>query len=309
VSYPTSTCSSQIGNGVHAWIGANGDWNAGAVETPNGLVAIDAQQTKALGQQFRQAIEKASARPASLLIDTHFHLDHTAGNVVFADVPIAAHVKTLELMRAYVGSMDGTRWTVSDPVVKLRLLFGSNIQELVPPGDPLAPWFEARMNREGGQPIELVAPSETFAGHLAIPCASDTLYAEYWGPAHCDGDLVVRLPRQRIAFLGDLLFVGRFPWLGDCDLDGWIARLDRVLALDIDTIVPGHGRVSTPREVAEFRDLLRALREAAARAGASGFSEEATMHEVALPQYASMPRYREWLPPNLRAAYRYLKRG
>jgi cyclase len=135
------------------------------------------------------------------------------------------------------------------------------------------------------------------------------LRAEYWGPAHCNGDLIVYLPRQKIAFLGDLLFDGRFPWLGDCDLDGWIERLDRVISLDIDTVVPGHGGMSTLKEVAVFRDLLCALRGAASRAVSAGFSEEATVREVALPQYAVLPRYREWLPANLRASYRYLKGG
>jgi hypothetical protein len=41
----------------------------------------------------------------------------------------------------------------------------------------------------------------------------------------------------------------------------------------------------------------------------SGLSEEATVHDLSFPQYAAMPQYREWLPANLRAAYRYLKRG
>lgn len=299
----------KIGNGVHAWIGANGNSNAGAVETSNGLVAIDAQQTEALGLEFRRSIENASGRPTVQLIDTHFHLDHTAGNVVFSDMPIVAHDRTRHLMRAYLSVIDGARWAVSDPAAKLRLFFGANIQELVPPDDPLAQWFEARVNGPDQGAIELVAPSETFGDDLAVQCTNDTLRAEYWGPAHCDGDLVLHLPHQKIAFLGDLLFVGRFPWLGDCDLDGWIARLDRVLLLDINTVVPGHGGVSTLKEVAAFRDLLRALREAAARAVSSKMSEEAVVREVFLPQYASMPRYREWLSPNLRAAYRYLKRG
>ena len=84
----------QIGNGIYAWIGANGNSNAGAVVTPSGLLAIDAQPTRALGSHFRSVIEKESGRPATQLIDTHFHLDHTAGNVVFADVPIVSHHKT-----------------------------------------------------------------------------------------------------------------------------------------------------------------------------------------------------------------------
>ncbi len=296
-----------IGSGVHAWIGDNGDSNAGAVETADGLIAIDAQQTASLARSFRNAVEKATGLRVVRLIDTHFHLDHTAGNLVFSDVPIVAHDMTLRSMRLYLGAADGNRWTVTDAAVKLRLFFGANIHDLVPAGDPLDAWFRSRLGGPDYEAIELLAPSQTFAEKVLFPCANDTVRAEYWGPAHCDGDLIVYLPRQKIAFLGDLLFVGRFPWLGDCDLDGWIARLGRVLSLDIDTVVPGHGGISTLREVAAFRDLLCGLRAVVGRAVSAGFSEEATVRELALPQYASLPRYREWLPANLRASYRYLK--
>ena len=296
----------KIGNGIYAWIGANGDSNAGAVVTPNGLLAIDAQQTRALGSSFRNAIESATERATTELIDTHFHLDHTAGNVVFADVPIVAHDKTRQSLRAYLGGTDD-RWLVTDPGQKLRLLFGSNVQDLVPHGDPLEQWFLKRISGAEYRSIELVGPSETFDGERVLPCLEGNVHAEYWGPAHCDGDLILQVPRQKIAFLSDLMFVGRFPWLGDCDLDGWIARLDRVLSLDVDVVVPGHGGLSTLKDVADFRDLLAALRAGVRGAIAAGLSEDATVHEVKLPQYAAIPRYHEWLPPNLRATYRYLK--
>jgi glyoxylase-like metal-dependent hydrolase (beta-lactamase superfamily II) len=299
----------KIANGAYAWIGANGDSNAGAVETKDGLLVIDAQQTKTLGRTFRTAIEKDSGKSAVGLIDTHIHLDHTAGNVAFSDVPIFAQDATLESMIAYLGPANGNRWLVSDLAMRLKLFFGSNVQELLPAGDPLESWLHARLSGPEYQAIDLVGPSETFSDQIVFECQYDTLHAEYRGPAHCDGDLILYLPRQKIAFLGDLLFVGRFPWLGDCDLTGWINRLDYILSLEIDIVVPGHGGLSTLREVAAFQELLSTLRAGAAMAISSGLSEEATVRDIKFPQYANMPRYREWLPANLRAAYRYLKRA
>jgi glyoxylase-like metal-dependent hydrolase (beta-lactamase superfamily II) len=299
----------EIGNGVYAWIGVNGDSNAGAVRTFNGTLAIDAQQTKRLGGLFRTAIEAKTGQPTTRLIDTHLHLDHTAGNVAFGDISILAHRKTLLAMWANLGATEDNRWLVTDPAEKLRLFFGTNVEELVPPGDPLEQWFSQRLSGPEYETIELIGPSETFDDQMIFARAEGALHAHYWGPAHCDGDLILYIPRQKIVFLGDLLFVGRFPWLGDCDLDGWIERLDRILVLDIDTVVPGHGGVSTLKDVASFRDLLVSLRAAVKGAVSSGLSEEATMREVTLPMYQALPRYREWLPANLRAAYRYVKRG
>ena len=127
------------------------------------------------------------------------------------------------------------------------------------------------------------------------------------GPAHSDGDLVVWLPRAKVAFLGDLMFQGRFPWLGDCDLDGWIACLARVLKMDLSAVVPGHGPVVGLTEVAAFRDLLSALRDAAALALDARLSEDEAVRQTSLDAYSDMPRYREWMPFNLRAAYRYVR--
>ena len=83
--------------------------------------------------------------------------------------------------------------------------------------------------------------------------------------------------------------------------------MERVLTLDVDTVVPGHGAPSTLRELASFRDLLQDIRNAVARAISSGASEDAAVREVTLPQYAAMPRYAQWLSFNVRAAYRYLR--
>ncbi len=54
--------------------------------------------------------------------------------------------------------------------------------------------------------------------------------------------------------------------------------------------------------------MLVELRGAVARAVKAGISEEAAVREIALPQYAHIQRYTEWLPLDVRAAYRYLRR-
>ena len=96
-----------IAEGVHAWIGAGGNSNAGAIDIPHGIIAIDAQQYPQLAQKFRSAIEATTRKPVRMLINTHCHLDHTAGNIVFADVPILAHDKTLAAMHANLGAKTG----------------------------------------------------------------------------------------------------------------------------------------------------------------------------------------------------------
>lgn len=293
----------RIAPGVHAWIGAGGDSNAGAVETPHGLIAIDAQQNKALAEEFRATLSTSIDRPLRALVNTHYHIDHIAGNVAFADVPIVAHERTLRALEHELGALSTDGTTTADPLSKARMFFGGNFDQLVPESERT--WFIARVG--GASSLEVRPPTETFADRLAIHLPNDTLHLEYWGPAHCDGDLVIHLEKARVAFLGDLFFNGRFPWFGDCDLDRWIGCLERILAMDIKTIVPGHGPPTTLKDVASFRDLLAAVRGAVDAAINSGLSEEAAAREVVIPAYAQMQRYKEWMSFNVRAAYRYLR--
>jgi hypothetical protein len=59
--------------------------------------------------------------------------------------------------------------------------------------------------------------------------------------------------------------------------------------------------------VARFRDMLMALRGAVDDAIKSGSSEDAAVREVNLPEYAGINRYKDWMPLDVRAAYRYLR--
>lgn len=296
-----------VADGVHAWIGAGGDSNAGAIETPEGVIVIDTQQYPRLARQMRAAVLAKTGQPLRMVVNTHCHLDHTSGNTVFADVPILAHEKTLAAMTACLGPRSGAAWTIDDFPTKLRFLFGQNILELVPDGDPARRWFESRISLPDYDTVVIRPPNETFADRFAFHLPDDTVRLHYFGPAHCDGDIVVHLEKRKVAFLGDLLFHGRFPWLGDCDLDGLISALGRVLALDIAVVVPGHGPPATLADVARFRDMLVKLRAAVDRAIKAGASEDAAVAEVALPQYAHIQRYTEWMPLDVRAAYRYLR--
>jgi cyclase len=293
----------QIAAGVHAWIGMGGDSNAGAVETPHGVLVVDAQQSRALGEALHGALRERIDAPIRAVVNTHYHLDHVAGNVAFGEVPIVGHLKTMQALERDLAPYAGEAVTLTDTLQKIRLFFGANFEELVPQAERT--WFVERVG--GETPIAIKPPSEGFADRLEVRLRADVLHLEHFGPAHCEGDIVVRLERAGVVFLGDLFFHGRFPWFGDCDLDGWIATLDRVLTMDVNIVVPGHGEPATLREVRAFRGLLSAVRDAVAGAIGRGASEDAAVAEIVLADYAAMPRYREWMPFNIRAAYRYLR--
>jgi len=111
-----------VADGVHAWIGAGGDSNAGAIETPEGVIVIDTQQYPRLARQLRAAVLAKTGQPLRVVVNTHCHLDHTSGNTVFADVPILAHEKTLAAMNACLGARSGDAWTIDEVFSRLGTL-------------------------------------------------------------------------------------------------------------------------------------------------------------------------------------------
>ena len=77
------------------------------------------------------------------------------------------------------------------------------------------------------------------------------------GPAHTRGDTLALLPAERVLFTGDILFHGGHPiaWAGP--VSNWIAACDRILGMDVDVIVPGHGPLAEQGGGARAEGLLR----------------------------------------------------
>jgi glyoxylase-like metal-dependent hydrolase (beta-lactamase superfamily II) len=89
----------------------------------------------------------------------------------------------------------------------------------------------------------------------------------YWfGRGHTDGDVVVLLPQHRTLAAGDLFTAGEgLPQLVDHAGGGsakdWTATLDKVLALDFETVVPGHGLVTNKQALREYRNTSQRMTE------------------------------------------------
>jgi len=87
----------------------------------------------------------------------------------------------------------------------------------------------------------------------------------YFGPAHTSGDLVVFLPDQKIAFVGDLVFLGRDPLVHrekGGNSFGLAETLKKILALDADTL---HLRHNDPLTKADIQGLLASIQEKQAK--------------------------------------------
>ena len=119
------------------------------------------------------------------------------------------------------------------------------------------------------RPDEPVLADTLFADVWRKDVGDEVVSAQYFGPAHTGGDIVVYFERANVAHVGDLVFNRIYPVLdrpGGCSVRGWLKALEDVAATypkDVQLIF-GHGRqqfgvTGTLADVAAQRDFFTAL--------------------------------------------------
>lgn len=95
-------------------------------------------------------------------------------------------------------------------------------------------------------------PTETFPDTMDMEFGTEKIRLLHFGPAHTSGDSVVFLPEKKVAFIGDLVFVGMDPLIHrhkGGTARGLIKTLQAILNLDADKFVPGHSEVLSKNDV------------------------------------------------------------
>jgi glyoxylase-like metal-dependent hydrolase (beta-lactamase superfamily II) len=101
-------------------------------------------------------------------------------------------------------------------------------------------------------------PDETFEEERDFGRAKALTY----GGGHTESDAFLLVPEAGVLVAGDLVVVAMQPWSGHGDPRSWAEILDRMLELDWDTCVPGHGPVCGRDVLPPLRDYQLALDEA-----------------------------------------------
>jgi cyclase len=100
-----------------------------------------------------------------------------------------------------------------------------------------------------------ILPTEVFEERRDLEMGGVQLEVIHFG-GHTPDSTVVWLPETGVLFTGDLIFAGRYPYLGDANVPDLIVALKRLGELGAQTIVPGHGPLCDEAEVAAQIDYL-----------------------------------------------------
>jgi glyoxylase-like metal-dependent hydrolase (beta-lactamase superfamily II) len=130
-------------------------------------------------------------------------------------------------------------------------------------------------------------PTTTFEGDLTRRVGNKSVELIGVGPAHTRGDVLVHVPADRTVFTGDILFCEGHPIIWTGPVGNWIEACHRMEAMDIETVVPGHGPITDKRGVRAMREYLAYITaEAGARYDAGMDAFEAA-RDIALDDYST----------------------
>ena len=196
--------------------------NVAVLRTQRGAVIVDTMTFPIQGRRIRDLAERLGGGPTQAVVNTHYHADHTHGNPAW---PAGTRIVATERTRAYLERFDPAFWEDSAA--------GS-------------------------------APNDLFTDDHDLRIGDKTIRSYYLGRGHTGGDLVVLFVEDRVLHTGDLFSNRRYPNI-DLEAGGsvqqWAETLERVLALDFDKVIPGHGPVTDRAGLLEFQRFIAELAE------------------------------------------------
>jgi glyoxylase-like metal-dependent hydrolase (beta-lactamase superfamily II) len=238
--------------------------NAGFVITKEGVVVFDALGTPVLGAELLAEIRKRTQAPIRRVIVSHYHADHFYGLTPFkaAGAEIWAHAAA----KPYLESQ----------APKDRLAERSKT---------LAPWVPAD--------LPLVLPTFFLSRDETFRLGGLTFRVIPVGPAHTVEDLTLLVEEEGVLFVGDLMFAGRIPFVGDADSRGWIAAIDRVVGYEPRVMVGGHGDASrnAAADLRLTRDYLVYLRKTMGDAADELVDFEEAYRKTDWSRFAHLPAF------------------
>jgi glyoxylase-like metal-dependent hydrolase (beta-lactamase superfamily II) len=236
----TEIKTTKLYDNVYLLQGAGG--NMVAQTGPDGKILIDSSFSTAV-PRLREALNSLGSDPAHLLINTHWHVDHTDGNEAMHQVgfTILAHSMTRERLSK--------------------------------------PWAVKLFGISGPASSDAALPALAFDDKMRLWHNGDSLSLAHYDPAHTDTDICVHFEKANVLHMGDTWFNGFYPFIDESsagNINGMIRASEKGLALaGPDTkIIPGHGPLGAKAQLQATRDMLSTVRDRVAKLKSAGASEQ-----------------------------------
>jgi cyclase len=281
--------------------------NSGIVILEHSVLVFDTHFTPEAGQALLAAIRSVTPKPVLYVVNSHGHPDHTHGNQVFADAQLIGSSATRkDVIERDLPSLNRTAAITQAQIEKLRHDVSKETE-----ADRIKRLREQIRAREdyvqSMSRLKIVAPFVTADDNLTIQEGKQEVRILSLGKGHTDGDVVLFLPAQKIAFLGDLFFNNAIPNVQDASVLAWMKTLEEVLKLDADKFVPGHGAVGSKKDVQNFLSYFHELQSLVEESVDRGDSMEQATNEIVMPAKFSSYGFQNFFPSNVQKMFAELK--
>jgi glyoxylase-like metal-dependent hydrolase (beta-lactamase superfamily II) len=201
--------------------GAGG--NIGVSVGADGILIVD-DQFAPLADKIKAALKTLGDGKLKFVLNTHYHGDHTGGNVVFGpDAPIIAQTNVRKRLTEEQKSKFFNRTTPPSPKEALPVI--------------------------------------TFDQSVSVFFNGEEIKVIHFPHGHTDGDSVIFFHGSNVVHMGDDFFAGRFPVVdleAGGDVEGMTKNVGDILSkLPADVkIIPGHGPLSDVAGLRAFHRML-----------------------------------------------------
>jgi glyoxylase-like metal-dependent hydrolase (beta-lactamase superfamily II) len=263
----------ELGDNLYAYMQWDGGWgisNAGFLVGDDGLLVIDALMAPSMTRKFVETMRGISLAPFRHLVNTHMHADHTNGNQFIEGAEIVAHERCRDEM-----------------VAAARLAAEQASKRAAGDRGPKPFWIQEAWWGELAE-VESTLPVTTFSDRLTLRYGDTEAHVSHHGPAHTLGDSMVYFPDSKILFSGDLAFFYAMP-LCRGHMPNWVEVCDIIRALDIETIVPGHGPIGTKRELQDMQEFLEFMVERTRDCFENGLNRDEAAAAIDIGDWARWP--------------------
>jgi glyoxylase-like metal-dependent hydrolase (beta-lactamase superfamily II) len=233
--------------------------DAGMIIGDDGVMVIDTLTAPIHAANFIASIRKVTDKPFRHVINTHHHSDHVNGNQYFMPAEIIGHPYCREEV--------------------LKMIPGP------------ATWPRREGWATGTEPRRIFAPTTTFEEKMTLHYGKTVVDLIFMGPAHTFGDIAVYLPQHKILFAGDIAFYYVAPFAQNAHVTRWLSTIDRIMAMEVDTIVPGHGPIGGKQELANMKGYFVLLKQEARRRYDARMSPGRAAADI------SLGKYDNWIGP------------
>jgi cyclase len=285
-----------LGNGCWAYLLPDGSWgwsNAGLVVDGDQTLLVDTLFDLPLTREMLATMRKSVPAAARIktLVNTHVNGDHTHGNQLVTGAEILGTRTLLEDMENF-------------PAEKMKALF-DNWRALGDGGEFLNKTMGSVFDFNG---VVHTPPTRLFDNEITLKVGDKEVRLIDLGPAHTRSDVVAYVPKDRVLFTGDLLFNGGHPAVWAGPVANWIRACDAMLAMDVDTIVPGHGPITDKQAVRDLKEYFLFITKEAKRHFEAGRTVDEAAREI-----LKQP-FKDWMDDermfiNVSALYRDFKGG